>query len=190
MQNNPCAQSPRKEGLFLPRLKDGGILGRVGEERTCKMNQPTEDRFRQVEERQVEFEKRLMRIERQTEPMQITRLEIDAGGIHRRLDEVQDDTGILKAQMEGVRADVSIVKSNQGDLKEYLEGQFKSIDQKQDAHQDLIGQLIGIGEEHTKSFTEIKATMATKEDLKAIRDDMAEMKAILLQIAKQQKPSE
>lgn len=129
------------------------------------MNQPTEDRFRQFEERQAEFEKRLIRVERQTEPIQITRLEIDSGSIHRRLDEVQEDMGVFKTQIEGTRADVSIVKSNQGDLKEYLEGQFKSIEQKQDAHAELLSTLINFAESHEKN-------MATKDDVAGIKDDI------------------
>ncbi len=112
------------------------------------MNQPTEDRFRRIEER-------LSKLERQTEPIQITRLEIDSGSMHRKLDEVQEDTNTLKIQMEGVRADVSIVKANQSDLREYLEEQFKSIGQKQEAHAELIDELINVGEDPTKRFDRI-----------------------------------
>ncbi len=35
------------------------------------MNQPTEDRFKQIEERQVEFEKRLINMERYISPIEI-----------------------------------------------------------------------------------------------------------------------
>jgi chromosome segregation ATPase len=131
-----------------------------------------------------EIKRRLARVERYTEPIQITRLEIESGSIFRRLDEVQDNMGVLKTQMEGVRGDVSIVKSNQGDLKEYLERQFKTIEDKQDTHHDLIGQLIGVGEEHTKSLTDIKerlatieTTMATKDDISALKGDFSALKA-------------
>jgi chromosome segregation ATPase len=112
------------------------------------MNQPTR-------EEHEDLKRRVAKLERQTEPIQITRLEIDSGSMHRKLDEVQEDTNILKIQMEGVRADISIVKSDQSNLKEYLNEQFKSIEQKQNAHQELIGQLINVGEEHTRRFDRI-----------------------------------
>ena len=118
------------------------------------MNQPTREELEEIK-------RRLARIERQTEPMRIMRLEIDAGSIYRQLDEVQEDVGVFKTQIEGARADISIVKSNQGDLKEYLEGQFKSIEQKQDAHAELLGQLLDFAESHDATLK----TVVTKEDL-------------------------
>jgi predicted nucleic acid-binding Zn-ribbon protein len=66
--------------------------------------------------------------------------------MHRKLDEVQENTNTLKIQMEEVRADIRIIKANYGDICEYLDGQFKSIEQKQGDHQELIGQLINVGE--------------------------------------------
>jgi chromosome segregation ATPase len=137
------------------------------------MNQPTREEIEEIK-------RRLARIERYTEPIQITRMEIESGSIFRRIDEVQEDMGVLKTQMEGVRGDVSIVKANQGDLKEYLEGQFKAIEDKQDAHQDLIGQLIGVGEGHTKSFTDVKERLSTIEkrlDTTATKDDISDLKS-------------
>ena len=116
------------------------------------MNQPTRDEHE-------ELKKRVAKLERQTEPMRIMRLEIDAGSIYRQLDSIQEDVGVFKTQIEGERADISIVKSNQGDLKEYIEGQFKSVETKQDTHQELLGQLLDLAElngktlkEHTQRF--------------------------------------
>jgi chromosome segregation ATPase len=140
------------------------------------MNQPTR-------EEHEELKRRVAKLERQTEPMRIMRLEIDAGSIYRQLDSIQEDVGVLKMQMEGVRADVSIVKSNQGDLKEYLDEQFKSIAQKQDAHQELIGQMINVGEDHTKRFDRIDASMA---ELRSAQDEHTKrfdrLEAMMMQI--------
>ena len=146
------------------------------------MEQPIRDELQ-------ELKRRVARLERYTEPIQITKLEIESGGIYRRLDEIQDSANTAKIQVEGVRADIGIVKATQSDLREYIEDQFKSVEQKQDVHQDLIGQLIGVGEDHTKSFTDIKerlstieTTMATKDDIRnmATKDDLASMEARLI----------
>ena len=63
---------------------------------------------------------------------------------------------------------------------------LKVIKDKQGAHQDLIGQLIGVGEEHTKSLERIEAIMATKDDIKnmATKDDISKIVNLLQQIAK------
>ncbi len=140
------------------------------------MNQPTR-------EEHEELKRRVAKLERQTEPMRIMRLEIDAGSIYRQLDSIQEDVGVLKMQMEGVRADVSIVKSNQGDLKEYLDEQFKNIEQKQDTHQELIGQMINVGEDHTKRFDRIDASIA---ELRSAQDEHTKrfdrLEAMMMQI--------
>jgi hypothetical protein len=88
------------------------------------MNQPTRDEIE-------ELKRRVERLENQhTEPIKITRLEIDSGSMNKRLDVVEENTNILKIEMQGARADISIVKANQSNLKEYLTEQFKSIDNK------------------------------------------------------------
>ncbi len=134
------------------------------------MNQPTREEFEEIK-------RRLVRIERQTEPMRIMRLEIDAGSIYRQLDSIQEDVGVFKTQIEGTRADISIVKSNQGDLKEYLEEQFKGVETKQDAHAELLGQLLDFAESHDATLK----TVATKEDLSRLEArfsaDIAALKA-------------
>ena len=82
----------------------------------------------------------------------------------KRLDAVQEDTNVLKIQMEGARADISNIKATQSDHSAFHieHGQhLKAIENKQDAHQELIGQLITIGEE-------TKTTMATKNDIEAM----------------------
>lgn len=70
------------------------------------VNQPTEDRFKQIEERQVEFEKRLINMERYISPIKFTQLEIDSGRVFRKIDEIQKNTNITKIQAEGVSGDL------------------------------------------------------------------------------------
>ncbi len=139
-------------------------------ERIPTVEQPIRDELQ-------ELKRRIARLERYTEPIQITKLEVESGGIYRRLDEIQDSANTAKIQVEGVRADIGIVKATQSDLREYIEDQFKSVEQKQDAHQDLIGQMINVGEEHTKRFDRIEENMATKDDIKnmATKDDIKNM---------------
>jgi len=127
------------------------------------MNQPTEDRFKQIEER-------LSKIERYTEPIRITKMEIEAGSIFRQLDEVQEDTNILKIQMEGVRADISATRATQSDHTAFLaehRRQLKEIEEKQEAHTEILGQLMNFGER-------IEAAMATKDDIARIEKTQAE----------------
>lgn len=124
------------------------------------MDQPIEQRIRKIEERLDKFEQ-------QKEPIKITRLEIDSGSMHKRLDSVQEDTAILKLQMEGARADIRVVKANQSDLRGYIEEQFKSVEAKQDAHTELLGTLISFAESHEKN-------MATKQDISRLEAHIAE----------------
>jgi chromosome segregation ATPase len=134
------------------------------------MNQPTEDRIKRLEEEQRQLKEKVRKLEeQQTEPIRIDRLEIDRGGTHKRLDEIEENTNITKIQMEGARADIRVVKANQGDIQGYLENhsqRLESIEQKQDDHSELLGQLITVGEkseatqdEHTKRFDKLESLM-------------------------------
>jgi chromosome segregation ATPase len=145
------------------------------------MNQPSEDRIRQIEERQAEIERRLRDVERYITPIKFTQLEIDSGSIFRRLDEIQDSVNTVKTQMEGVRADVRVVKANHSEIKGYLENhsqRLECIEQKQEAHAELLGQLISIGQTHTATLE----TVATKEDLKsmATKEDLTQLETRLV----------
>lgn len=129
------------------------------------MNQPAEDRFKQFEERQVEFEKRLRDVERHTTPIKITQLEIDSGGIHRRLDEIQEDTNAIRVDVAGI----SKIRESQADLRDRLiehSEDLKAIKEKQEAHSEILGQLMNFGEEvkntqdeHTKRFDRVEAKL-------------------------------
>ena len=121
------------------------------------MNQPTEDPIRQIKERQSEFEKRLMDMERYISPVKFTQIEIDSGRVFRRLDEIQKNTNITKIQTEGVSGDLLQIRESQVDLRDRLveHGQhLESIEQKQDTHTEILGQLMNFGE-----------TTATKDDI-------------------------
>jgi len=51
------------------------------------MNQPTEDRIKRLEEEQRQLKEEVRKLkQQQTEPMKVTRLEFDPGGIQNRLD--------------------------------------------------------------------------------------------------------
>src|SRR5437660_8571666 len=102
------------------------------------MNQPIEDRFKRLEEEQRHLREEVRQLKEQiTEPIKITRLEIDSGNIHKQLDAVQEDTNVLKIEMAGARADILRIRESQADLRDTLKehGQrLESIEQKQDAH--------------------------------------------------------
>jgi hypothetical protein len=128
------------------------------------MNQPTEDNIRQIKERQSEFEKRLIEVERYISPIKFTQIELDSGRLFRRLDEIQENTNTTKIQMDGARSDLLKIRESQVDLRDRLieHGQhLKSIEDKQEAHTEILGQLLNIGE-------------ATKDDISAIKTAQAE----------------
>ena len=136
-----------------------------------------------------EIKRRLNRLERYTEPIQITRLEIESGSLYRKLDDVQEVTNSVETKIDGIRGDVFKIRESQADLTDRLidySEDLKVIKDKQGVHQDLIGQLIGVGEEHTKSLERIEAIMATKDDIKnmATKDDISKIVNLLQQIVK------
>jgi len=143
------------------------------------MNQPTEDRFRRLEEEQRQLKEEVRKLkEQQTEPIKITRLEIDQGGMHKRLDAVQEDTNILKIEMQGARADILRVSESQADQRDRLieHGQrLESIEQKQDTHTEILDKLVDFAESHEKN-------MATKEDVQAIRGDIGRLESIMMKM--------
>src|SRR5271157_3917681 len=114
------------------------------------MNQPTRDEIE-------ELKRRVARLERQTEPIQITRLEIESGSLYRKLDDVQEITNSVETKIDGMRGDVFKIRESQADLRD----QGQAIKDNQDTHTEILGQLMNFGER-------IEATMATKDDLKAI----------------------
>ena len=136
-----------------------------------------------------EIKRRLARLERHTEPIQITRLEIESGSLYRKLDDVQEATNSVQTKIDSMRGDALKIRESQADLKERLiehSEEFKAIKKKQDVHQDIIEKLIGIGESHTKILERIEATMATKNDIKdmVVKDDISALKGDISRIEK------
>jgi chromosome segregation ATPase len=133
-----------------------------------------------IENELQEIKRRLTRLERHTEPIHITRLEIESGSLYRKLDDVQESTNAVQTKIDSMKGDILNIRESQADLKERLiehNEELKAIKERQDVHQDLIGNLIAIGESHTKSLERIEATMATKDDIKnmATKDDIKNM---------------
>jgi len=114
------------------------------------MNQPTNTQFEELKKRVEKLE------QQQTEPIKVTRIEIEQPrdllqDISRKQDEqdrllVAHSRGIstLQTEMQGARADIMSIKATQSD------------------HGELLM-------EHGKALAEIKATMATKEDIASIK---------------------
>ena len=140
------------------------------------MNQPTEDRIKRLEEEQRQLKEEVRKLkEQQTEPIKITRLEIDSGSMHKQLDAVQEDTNILKIEMQGARADILQIRESQADLRDTLKehGQhLKAIRTQQERNMETLGNLLNFAESHEKN-------MATKDDIKpmATKDDIAALEA-------------
>ncbi len=135
------------------------------------MSQPAEDLIKQIKERQAEFEKRLIEVERYISPIKFTQMELDSGRIFRRLDEIQENTNTTKIQMDGARSDLLKIRESQVDLRDRLiehSEDFKAVKEKQEAHTEILGQLMNFGER-------IEATMATKDDISDIKDSLREI---------------
>ena len=116
-----------------------------------------------IEQELQEIKRRLTRLERHTEPIQITRLEIESGSLYRRMDDVQEATNSTQTKIDSVREDVLKIRESQADLRDRLREQsddLKVIKEKQEAHTELLGQLIGIGESHTARFDRIDGSIA------------------------------
>jgi len=120
------------------------------------MNQPTREEHEELKER-------VKKLEQQTEPVKVTRIEIKQGDLERTLDnhtallQEQDgllhkiytmtgnqatDIGVLKHEMQGARADITAIKATQSDHGEMLK------------------------------------TMATKDDVAVLKGDITSIKEI------------
>lgn len=140
------------------------------------MNQPTREEFEEFKQEVKEEFKHLR--EQLTEPMKVTRIEVASEDVLKKLDSVQEDVGVLKEEMKGARADISNLKATQSDHNAFFieHGQrLKSIEDKQDTHTEILGQLVNLSEEHTKRFDHIDANMATKEDINGVKDNIARL---------------
>lgn len=181
------------------------------------MNQPIDDRFKKIEARQEDFDKRLSEVEsRQTEPIRIDRLEIDRGGTqdllkeaNKKLEQIiqaQTDRNekfgtlqhgqqeILKKQDEHARLllahskSASALQTDVGSLKTGMEGVKADVKAIRESQADFRDALGG----QTKRLDRIEETMATKDDIATFKTDIVSMKATQDQILAllQQKPPE
>ncbi len=137
-------------------------------------------RIDELEKQQREMLKRLEELERQTEPIKITRLEIDAGGMqdllvqannrleriiqtqisNTWLDSLQENVDEIKAGMVGTRADISNIKATQSDHSAFLK-----------EHGELL-----------KEHGELLKATATKEDISALKTTQDRQEALLQEI--------
>ena len=79
------------------------------------------------------------------------------------MDDVQESTNSTQTKIDSVREDVLKIRESQADLRDRLREQsddLKAIKEKQEAHTELLGQLIGIGESHTARFDRIDGSIA------------------------------
>jgi hypothetical protein len=103
------------------------------------MNQPTEDRLKHLEEEQAQLKEEVRRLrEQQTEPMKVTRIELNPGGIQNRLDnhaemmKEQDEmltriyTDVGKANTE-----IALLKGEVAELRTDMQKRLDSIAQVQ-----------------------------------------------------------
>ena len=79
--------------------------------------------------------------------------------LEQKIDTVQEDTNRVTIQMEGARADVLRVGESQADLRDKLKEHsedLKIIKEEQQTHKELLGQIINMGESHTKRFDQLE----------------------------------
>ncbi|HWS84913.1 MAG TPA: hypothetical protein VN207_11715 [Ktedonobacteraceae bacterium] len=119
-----------------------------------------------------------------------------------KLNTLQEDVGVLKVEMAGARADILQTRESQADLRDRIieHGEhFKAIEDKQESHTEILGNLLNFAESHgtllkntaTKEDIAPMATkedltaVATKEDITALKGDMGAMETRLIETMKQ-----
>src|SRR5260370_24989051 len=145
------------------------------------MNQPTEERLKKIEEKQADLDKRLREIEgRQTEPIKITRLEIDQGNVqellvqaNKRLEQIiqtQADRGkrldTLENSQQALQQELHTLSNN------WLDSLQENTDE---IKQEIVGarsDILALRESQADLRDTLKNT-ATKDDLTTVatKDD-------------------
>ncbi len=116
-----------------------------------------------------------------------------------RFDRLQEDTNVVKIQMEGVRADVLRVAESQADFRDKLiehEQVLKAIQENQDRHTETLDSLISSAESHDALLKNVAtkddiASMATKDAIKRLETDITSIKTTqeqILALLKQNRP--
>jgi len=134
------------------------------------MNQPTREEFERLEVKhnQLEAEHNQLREEvrklkeQRTDEMKAINVNVASADVVTRLDTleqkidtVQEDTNRVTIQMEGARADILRIGESQADLRDRIieHGQpLESIENKQDAQTEILGQLMNHAELHDTRF--------------------------------------
>lgn len=119
------------------------------------MNQPTDDRIKRLEDR-------MDRIEQQrTDEIRAVRVNVSSEDVTNRLKTLEDDTSVLKIEMQGARADITNIKATQSDHGEYL-NEVRQVQsqhsEKLDQHTEVLGQLVGFAESHDALLKDMKTT--------------------------------
>lgn len=119
------------------------------------MNNPTDDRIKRLEDR-------VARIEQQrTDEMKAINVNVASEDVTNRLKTLEDDTSVLKIEMQGARADIANIKATQSDHGEYLK-EVRQVQshhgEKLDQHTEVLGQLVGFAEWHDALLKDMKST--------------------------------
>jgi hypothetical protein len=176
------------------------------------MNQPAEERFKRLEEEQKNLREEFRKLKEQiTEPIKVTRLEIDSGSMHELLVQANNRLEqIIQTQTDrSERFDT--LERGQQELKQDLHTLSDNwLDSLQENVDELKQDIAGVSADTLKiresqgdfrdTLLEVKETMATKEDIKnmatkedlavmATKDDITRLEGLMLQLL-QQKPPE
>jgi len=127
--------------------------------------QPTREEFERLETRQKQLEEEVRKLkEQKTDEMKAINVNVGSADVVARLDTLEQDTAVLKIEMQGARADILQIRESQSDLRDRLieHGKdLKIINEEQQAHKELLGQIINVGESHTKSFDQLKTDVSS-----------------------------
>ncbi len=157
------------------------------------MNQPTREEFEAFKTEMREEVRKLK--EQRTDEMKAINVNVSSADVLTRLDEleqkidtVQEDTNRVTIQMEGARADILRVGESQADLRDTLKEHsedLKIIKEEQQTHKELLGQIIIIGENHTKRFDTLETDISgLKTDVSGLKTDVSSIKSTQEQILK------
>ena len=151
------------------------------------MNQPTEERFKRLEEEQRQLKEEVRKLREQiTEPIKVTRLEIDSGSMHELLVQANNRLEqIIQTQTDrSERFDA--LERGQQELKQELytlsDNWLKSLQENFDEIKQGMGADISKIRESQADFRD--TLMATKEDIKntATKDDISRLETIMQEL--------
>jgi len=117
-----------------------------------------------MEEQLHELEKRVEKLEQQTEPIKVTRIEIDPSGIREHL-----------AETNKLLRGIAQTQPDHGEKLDTLERGQQSI------RQDIVA----IHDVFVKDFDRIETTMATKDDVVALKAEHGAKLDLILQLLQQ-----